>query len=80
MSLLQFVRKHEKRGPPQRRVVVRYQFRFNRLKKYRVVYDCLHEPILHYAGCETVGANQFPGGFYSRRGPPPFHGAPGFPT
>ena len=24
------------------------------------------------------GANQFPGGFHSRCGPPPFHGAPGF--
>jgi len=24
------------------------------------------------------GANQFPGGFHSRCGPPPFHGAPGY--
>ena len=26
------------------------------------------------------GANQFPGGFNSRCGPPPFHGAPGYAT
>jgi hypothetical protein len=26
------------------------------------------------------GANQFPGGFNSRCGPPPFHDAPGYAT
>ena len=50
LSLRQFIREHEERGPPQRGVVVRNQVRCNRLKKYCVFFDGLHKPILHYAG------------------------------